>query len=83
MMAIKIQESGLDKYDNISGMEFKKLFELHDEVCILANALVKESVYTVNDLSSTKDHIRQKFIDEALRLIKNLEQHNLQIIHKK
>ena len=82
-MDIKTLEFGLDKYNNISGMEFKKLFEQCDEVCILANALVKESVYTTNDLSSTKDHIRQKFIDEALRLIKNLEQHNLQIIHKK
>jgi len=73
----------IEKYDNISGSEFKKLFEEGDEVCILANALVEESVYIATDLSYAKDHIRVKFIEEAIRLIKNLKQHDLQIIHKK
>jgi len=66
----------------MTGAEFKKLFADNDEVCVLANALLKGSAYTIDDLSNAKDHIREKFLSEAVKLIKNLEHHNLQIIHK-
>jgi len=72
----------MEHLTNISGQEFKKRFEQGDEVCVLANALLKDSVYLTNDLSSAKDHVRQKFIEEAERLIKNLNEHDLYLVHK-
>lgn len=71
-----------EKYLNLSGLEFKKAFDKNDVVCVLANVLLKESVFTVQDLSHAKEHIRQKFIEEALKLIKNLNEHNLWLVHK-
>ena len=71
----------LENYIGMSGSDFKKKFEDGDEICVLANALLKESVYSVTDLGNAKEQIRIKFIEEAIRLIKNLEEHNLKIIH--
>ena len=65
----------------MSGLDFRKKLEENDEICVLANALLKESVYSVTDLGNAKEQIRIKFIEEAIRLIKNLEEHNLKIIH--
>lgn len=72
----------LNDYINMSGIDFRKKFEENDEICVLANALLKESAYSVTDLGNAKEQIRIKFIEEAIRLIKNLEEHNLIIIHK-
>ncbi|GJQ44109.1 MAG: hypothetical protein JETCAE03_36070 [Ignavibacteriaceae bacterium] len=71
----------MDELIHITGTEFKKLHDQGNVVCVLANALVKESVFTVDDLSYAKDHIRAKFIEEAIRLIKNLNEHNLWLVH--
>jgi len=71
----------MDELKNISGTEFKKLHDEGNVVCILANALLKESVYTIEDLSYAKDHIRQKFVEEAIKIIKNLNEHNLWLVH--
>jgi len=65
----------------MSGIDFRKKLEENDEICVLANALLKESVYSVTDLVNAKEQIRIKFIEEAIRLIKNLEEHSLQIVH--
>jgi len=65
----------------MSGIDFRKKLEENDEICVLANALLKESVYSVTDLVNAKEQIRIKFIEEAIRLIKNLEEHNLKIIY--
>jgi hypothetical protein len=84
-MDIKIQGVGgvnMNNLSNISGMEFKQKLVEGSEVCVLANALVKNSPYSVNDLSSAKDNIRQKFIEEAEKLIKSLNEHNLYLVHK-
>ena len=65
----------------MSGIDFRKKLEENDEICVLANALLKESVYSVTDLVNAKEQIRIKFIEEAIRLIKNLEEHSLRIVH--
>ena len=71
----------LENYIGMSGIDFRKKLEENDEICVLANALLKESVYSVTDLVNAKEQIRIKFIEEAIRLIKNLEEHSLQIVH--
>ena len=71
----------LENYIGMSGIDFRKKLEENDEICVLANALLKESVYSVTDLVNAKEQIRIKFIEEAIRLIKNLEEHNLKIIY--
>ena len=71
----------LENY-RISGSQFKNKLDENDEICVLGEFLLNESAFSVQTLANAKDHIRMKFIEEALRLIKNLEEHNLIIIHK-
>lgn len=63
--------------------EFKERFENNDVVCVVAQALSnRDSVFHTSDLLNAKDFIIMKYINKAEKIIKLLEEYNLEIKYK-